>query len=135
MFKDDQENSMANIDLLNNTAASGINKGNKKKGKKKKGRRASSRASSRSSNDSQGNGLAKPDYEAEEVVSTKRRQNMDMTNKSDLLKPVSSEGKKRKPIDDEAYDKTADEHAHDNHLNETKGFDTLMAGDENDDYN
>ena len=61
-----------------------------KKKKKKKGSRAGSRASSRSSNDSGDDekNLNKPDFEAE-VITSKRNRTMDLTNKSDLLKPVS----------------------------------------------
>jgi hypothetical protein len=105
-------------------------RGKKKKGKKKRLSRAGSK-SSRSSYDSDGNGGAhlKPDYEAEEIMSSKRKDPMQMTNKSDLLKPV----KDKKKVDD-ALNKTADDNlphdlAKDKEHLETKGFDTLMADD------
>lgn len=124
---------------MNNTNKS--SKSGKKKKGKKKGSRAGSRASSRSSNNSSdGNNKERPDYEAEEIIiNSKRKNNMELTNKSDLLKPVV-EKKKKKPIPDNQnfhndLDATADKHNLQNELaglnHETKGFDTLMA----DDYN
>ena len=85
--------------------------GKKKKGKKK-GSRAGSRASSRSSNDSvDGNDFNKPDFEAEEIVSSTRKNPMELTNNSDLLKPVNPK-KPMKSTVDNALDATDDR----NHL-------------------
>jgi len=90
---------------MNVTGRSGLSsRGKKKKGKKKKGSRMGYRASSRSSRDSDGNNNLKPDYEAEEILSSKRKNPMELTNKSDLLKPVVEKKKT-----DNALNKTADD--------------------------
>lgn len=69
----------------------------------------------------------KPDFEAEEIVSQKRKNPMELTNKSDLLKPVKDDKKQKKS---QLSSKTGDDNQKDDngHI-ETKGFDTLMADD------
>eukprot|EP00347_Sterkiella_histriomuscorum_P003593 403363692 len=95
----------------------------KKKKKGKKGSRAGSRQSSRSSGaDSEDDrNLNRPDFEAE-VISSRKNKPMEMTNKSDLFKPVNSKK--------QSIDPTFDAQLEDKHRNvgiaETKGFDTLM---------
>jgi hypothetical protein len=125
----DDLNDRAPLDELNQTSKSMLSaRGKKKKGKKKRLSRAGSK-SSRSSYDSDGGAHLKPDYEAEEVISSRRKDPMQLTNKSDLLKPV----KEKKKVDD-ALSKTGDDNlpndlAKDKDHLETKGFDTLMADD------
>ena len=107
------------------TSRSSLSVGKKKKGKKK-GRRASSRASSRSLGDSEGdNNHLKPDYEAEEITSSRSKRKMELTNKSEQMKPSSREKKKT----DEGVDKTDEYNKDVADHKETKGFDTLMADD------
>ncbi len=67
----------------------------------------------------------KPDYEAEEILSASRRSKFEVTNKSDLLKPVVE----KKKNTDNAQNKTDDDNMKHADHKETKGFDTLMAED------
>lgn len=100
-----------------------VSKSKKKKGKKKGGR-SSSRASSRSLGDSDGdNNHLKPDYEAEEITSSRSKRRMELTNKSDQMKVNEKKKTDEGIAKTEEYNKDLADHK------ETKGFDTLMADD------
>ena len=111
------------------TAKSSLSAGKKKKGLKKKGSRLSNSSKGSRNEDH----TDKPDFEAELVVAKRKNTQMEMTDRSNLFKPVSETKTKptKKKRQDHALNQTAEENFEEdiekNKVNETKGFDTLMA--------